>query len=105
VSYFTLKERISALRGIRAQDFARRRRDAHGQRRRLARASRRYQPRGGAAEQRDERAPEEITALLSAGGDLLPLTGMHARTCCSARVHGCHFSKEPHGRRGGERCA
>jgi hypothetical protein len=41
----------------------------------------------------------------SAGGDLLPLTGMHARTCCSARVHGCHFNKEPHGQCGGERCA
>ena len=31
--------------------------------------------------------------------------GMHARTCCSARVHGCHLNKEPHGRCGGERCA
>jgi hypothetical protein len=38
--------------------------------------------------------------------DLLPLTAhMHARTCCSTRVHRYHFSKEPHGRCGGERCA
>ena len=64
-----------------------------------------------AARQVDQRARNQHRDQ-SAGADhrqppdLLPVTAhMHAQTCCSARVHGCQFSKEPHGGGGGERCA